>query len=468
MESIINRLNKLLKINDLSKKIFELKLNFLSKRISNIKNSEDCMFMENDDSETATQNLEPILDKFYSLKQLKVIQLYFEKTLSGYEIEVVELNRFETIYILNDSLPLLFLRQHLCNEWKDYYGFAQFDFNNCSQMDYYFGVAIVELLPNEIGYYYNQAQLVRELRLLRDFKDLNPVNVLRHTFKGFDYLNTEIFRFEKKIQDYNSLIPNFCISEIYDQWPGYKSELACLELYHPEGIEKIILSVHQDSERAVKNFCQNLIKYGEYIDEKRSGFYFNPHEMNRNIREQTTNLLNEILVVHKDNIAEFLEKNLTYFFVNYYSKEQDEHHEQLEQLINTDWSKTFNSIKRLRFKRSTTRWVSEYSLYKLVKKEFSDYKVIYQHRPVFLTSSKGGRMSYDIYISQLKIAIEYQGKQHFEPVDFFGGKIGFEKTIQRDKEKLLISQERGIRVIYYNYWEKISKEILRQKIKDID
>ena len=44
-------------------------------------------------------------------------------------------------------------------------------------------------------------------------------------------------------------------------------------------------------------------------------------------------------------------------------------------------------------------------------------------------------MSYDVYICGLKIAIEYQGKQHFEPVDFFGGKDSFENQQYRDRSK---------------------------------
>ena len=75
-------------------------------------------------------------------------------------------------------------------------------------------------------------------------------------------------------------------------------------------------------------------------------------------------------------------------------------------------------------------------------------------------------MSYDVYICGLKIAIEYQGKQHFEPVDFFGGIEHFEKQKERDALKAERSKENGIKLIYVNYWEDITPDMIKKKIQD--
>ena len=61
-----------------------------------------------------------------------------------------------------------------------------------------------------------------------------------------------------------------------------------------------------------------------------------------------------------------------------------------------------------------------------------------------------GRYSLDFYLPKHNIAIECQGSQHFEPIQFFGGETAFNKTIQRDKEKLLKCNENGIKIIYYS------------------
>jgi hypothetical protein len=92
-------------------------------------------------------------------------------------------------------------------------------------------------------------------------------------------------------------------------------------------------------------------------------------------------------------------------------------------------------------------WISETELYYKIKNKFSDYEVIHHGKAKWL-----GRQHLDIFIPELKIAVEYQGKQHFEPVDFFGGEEGYLKTKERDdlkKEKcrknnvLLIEVEEG-------------------------
>lgn len=61
-----------------------------------------------------------------------------------------------------------------------------------------------------------------------------------------------------------------------------------------------------------------------------------------------------------------------------------------------------------------------------------------------------GRMSIDIYIPSLQIAIECQGEQHFEIVEYFGGKSAFERRIFLDNEKLRLCNENGIKMIYYS------------------
>ena len=45
-------------------------------------------------------------------------------------------------------------------------------------------------------------------------------------------------------------------------------------------------------------------------------------------------------------------------------------------------------------------------------------------------------LSLDFYLPDYKIAIECQGRQHFEPVLDFGGEKTFKETIERDKKNL--------------------------------
>ena len=76
------------------------------------------------------------------------------------------------------------------------------------------------------------------------------------------------------------------------------------------------------------------------------------------------------------------------------------------------------------------------------------------------------QLSYDDFIPSLHLAFEYQGKQHFEPVDFFGGKDSFEKQQWRDKQKLKLSIENHITLVYINYWDDLNVQLIQQRIKE--
>jgi hypothetical protein len=56
----------------------------------------------------------------------------------------------------------------------------------------------------------------------------------------------------------------------------------------------------------------------------------------------------------------------------------------------------------------------------------------------------------DFYLPDYDIAIECQGRQHFESIDFFGGQEGFEENVRRDKNKLDLCTSHNIRIIYFS------------------
>jgi hypothetical protein len=50
-------------------------------------------------------------------------------------------------------------------------------------------------------------------------------------------------------------------------------------------------------------------------------------------------------------------------------------------------------------------------------------------------------------VGELSIAIEYQGVQHDQPVDFLGGPEAFEKTKIRDARKRRLCKRNGVLLI---------------------
>lgn len=59
--------------------------------------------------------------------------------------------------------------------------------------------------------------------------------------------------------------------------------------------------------------------------------------------------------------------------------------------------------------------------------------------------------SLDFYLPKQNIAIECQGIQHFKASKFFGGEKGLEVTQIRDKKKLQLCEENGVKILYYSY-----------------
>jgi len=74
-------------------------------------------------------------------------------------------------------------------------------------------------------------------------------------------------------------------------------------------------------------------------------------------------------------------------------------------------------------------------------------------------------LSLDFYLPDYNIAIECQGKQHFEPREMFGGEEEFKKMQERDKQKLKLCSENNIPILYYNYNDKNRIMILSKAIK---
>jgi len=105
-------------------------------------------------------------------------------------------------------------------------------------------------------------------------------------------------------------------------------------------------------------------------------------------------------------------------------------------------------------------WVSETSLYKTIKKLLPEYKVIHHGKPDWL-----GKMHLDVYVPKIGIAFEYQGKQHTESVEYFGGEKAFEKVKERDRKKAELCKKHGVKLFYVHEGEDFSEDTLYEIIK---
>ena len=112
----------------------------------------------------------------------------------------------------------------------------------------------------------------------------------------------------------------------------------------------------------------------------------------------------------------------------------------------TDWR-----LQRTKIRTALTaegiirpKWKHELTLFAAIRAWHPD--TLYQYRPDWL-----GRQSLDLYIPSLKTAIEYQGIQHYLPVDFFGGEEALGQRQELDRVKRQLCEENQVRLIEWPY-----------------
>jgi len=80
----------------------------------------------------------------------------------------------------------------------------------------------------------------------------------------------------------------------------------------------------------------------------------------------------------------------------------------------------------------------------------------------------GYTLELDIYLPNLGIAIEYDGEQHFRPIRFNKNisdtqmELDFKDLKYRDKLKTKLTKNGGIKLIRFNYKQKITPELVRE------
>lgn len=93
----------------------------------------------------------------------------------------------------------------------------------------------------------------------------------------------------------------------------------------------------------------------------------------------------------------------------------------------------------------------------LHEKGYDWQKIIVGYRPEFLKNPKTGRcLEIDAYFPDLKLGIEYNGIQHYKfpnhlHLDTPEGRKDFDDTLERDRQKILLARENGVKIISIPY-----------------
>lgn len=142
--------------------------------------------------------------------------------------------------------------------------------------------------------------------------------------------------------------------------------------------------------------------------------------------------------------------------------------EELEELVDENWDRISTAIEneiREEFGHHEigSRWESETVLYNLTESKYGDeYTIKRHHRPDWLEG-----LELDIFIEEAQVGIEYQGVQHYEVVEAWGGEEGLEERQERDRRTKDLCKEHGVELVEVRYDEDISEEIVESRVEPL-
>ncbi len=393
------------------------------------------------------------------LRTIKHIADKYKESFAPHNYVEHKVNEFESVYILDDSLVIainIYIENMpvALNAAEIYADKIDNPYFNIPVRDgTYYCLDIEELTYNEINYKYNHSAFIRQMEEELQLEYL-VTSVSYTKFRGYSrlYWNPDQ---EMPIEYYDKKMPELKLRERYESWQGVKYYFIVIEIQDADGSSTNVVAYTVTNPHIyVNHFCGTIIKKKRYT----AGEY---------VRGDHAGFKKKFQSWKKERCKERLENHLTYFIIEEYHREKDHVWRRASQIHKEVKAGKYSREERSTYLHPINRWKSEELMYTLICKEFKEYNVIYQHRPFILKSSIGGQMSYDVYVPKLNLAFEYQGQQHFEPVDYFGGEKSFELTQIRDKEKRDLSKTNGVKLIYVNYWEDLTQDLIKSKVVDV-
>jgi len=373
------------------------------------------------------------------------------------------ISKHEKVLLIEESLIVYVGIKGSCSSFRDKQN------HNGNIIDRY-TVVIQELTFNEL---YNQtkfSKFIKSIRLMdgtrctyekhnnlyyRPFKtgDINEIIV-----KGYHPEFWQISNFEYV----NSKLPHLNLRKRYDSWEGFQYYFVIYEL-NVNG--KIGIAVARTTNAKAHFDGYSMLDALEHY----KNIPYNLFVSNASWQKCRETLIEEAKLCkwknakRKGKSYSLLADKVTFYILPRLIKNKDEVYSVQKEILKEAEENIDKPFERYVYDIIDYKWKSEELMLECVEKVFRKSTVIHQYRPYFLRSSKG-QLSYDVFVCGKNIAFEYQGKQHFEPVDFFGGEKHFQEQVARDRLKKKLSEENGVTLIYVNYDEDVSIELIKEKV----
>lgn len=94
-----------------------------------------------------------------------------------------------------------------------------------------------------------------------------------------------------------------------------------------------------------------------------------------------------------------------------------------------------------------------------VRSWLKNHSIVYEHQKKFDDCKDIKALPFDFYLPDYNTIIEYDGKQHFEPIEYFGGQDRYEYIIKHDKIKDEYCKNNGISLLRIPYFKNVEEEL---------
>lgn len=138
--------------------------------------------------------------------------------------------------------------------------------------------------------------------------------------------------------------------------------------------------------------------------------------------------------------------------------------EAIEQKLNRPRRELGNAVQNITRAEFGVRaigegWVSETQIYRIVCRLFPEEQILRHYRPEWMDG-----LELDVYLPGRKLAIEYQGQQHFHPIKPWGGMEALLELQARDARKVQICRQTGVHLVIVDYTEPLTDDYIRERL----
>ena len=387
-------------------------------------------------SNIAEKNI--ILNNNYSkaLHDFGIATKKYEELIQNYTFTIYSIGANEVVYNISNSL-IVYIG---VDNWNGYG-------NECGSP--YFHVLIEELTYNNL-FKFNATKFGESFE--NSYQDIR-VNRFYGLKNKYDYDKikaTKFFYVDKKL-------PQLNIFERAKNWEGVPCHFIIVELYDDNGSAATIKYItNENLEREAQTLCRHIEQFRLNYDPINK---INNNDILKKLSQMKENFKRDKQL--NKNLIWTLRGHLRYFFISEKTTDFDLQSRGAQILENYNHG-LIKNIEWAEYGRFDGKWKSEFLVFEYCQKLYGVNDVLFQYSPPFL-----GQMSYDVFIISKNTAIEYQGKQHFVPVEFFGGEEHYNKQVERDKKKKMLSNRNGVNLVYINYNETITEELIKFRVEKL-